>query len=200
VRIGRRALLRTWAVGSPLVFVLSGCGQAAERARPTSTAAAIPEMDRWRQEALGILTDTRTTLRTFDTYHAFRSSTASSSSLTLPSELVWDPPTGAAWDEATHVTRGVRGRSEQLFLAVTTARIDPSAWREQRTAADAAHELLDLADMLGAYRGRLDVTGPGDASQALGLLDRAWAQWDTAAARWGLSRAESIGCGSPSRL
>ncbi len=121
-------------------------------------------------------------------------STAAQSGARQANELVWDPPTSATWDEATHVTRGLRGRAQQLFESVTTTKIDPSLWREQRRLADATHDLLDLGDALGAYRNRVDVLPPGDAGNALSLLDRAWAQWDTAAARWGISRAESIDC------
>jgi hypothetical protein len=140
-------------------------------------------------------------LRTFDVFQAFRVSTATESRMRLGSELEWDPPTSAAWDEATHVTQGLRGRAEHLFLSVTSSRIDPSLWREQRSLADAVHDLVDLGDALSAYRSRVAVLAPGDASSALGLLDQAWAQWDTAAVRWGLSRAEPIECAAaPPRL
>ena len=154
------------------------------------------DVDRWNQEAQGILSDVLQTLRTFDDFQAFRASTASGSSMRLASELAWDAPTSAAWDEATHVSRGVHGRADQLFTVVTTSRIDSNQWRTQRTLADATHDLLDLGDALGAYRDRVDALSPGDASGALSLLNTAWAQWDAAAARWGTSRAESIGCGS----
>jgi hypothetical protein len=77
---------------------------------------------------------------------------------------------------------------------VTTTKIDPSLWREQRRLADATHDLLDLGDALGAYRNRVDVLPPGDADNALKLLDQAWAQWDSAAARWGIARAQPIDC------
>jgi hypothetical protein len=159
-----------------------------------SVGIGAPEFDRWNQEAQGILSDVRQTLRTFDSFQAFRASTASDSNARLPNELAWDPPTGAAWDEATHVTRGLHGRADQLFQAVTTASVDPGLWREQRQLADATRDLLDLGDVLGAYRDRLDVLPPGDASSALGLLDRAWAQWDATAARWGISRSEPMPC------
>jgi hypothetical protein len=160
------------------------------------TLAPPPDVDRWTLEAQGILSDVLQTLRTFDDFQAFRVSTATNSNLRLASELTWDAPTSAAWDEATHVTRGLHGRADQLFTIVTTARIDPNQWRSQRTLADATHDLLDLGDALGAYRDRVDSLSPGDASGALPLLNTAWAQWDAAAARWGTGRAESIACGS----
>ena len=176
-------------------LALAACGRVQPRQRqPTLLPARPAEMDRWLQEARGILSDVLESLRTFDTFQAFRASTAPNTSTRLPSELMWDPPTSAAWDEATHVTRGVHGRAEQLFNAVTTTRLDASLWRQQREAADATHELLDLSEALAAYRDRIDALPPGDAASALGLLDRAWARWETTAARWGVARAELVGC------
>jgi hypothetical protein len=81
-----------------------------------------------------------------------------------------------------------------LFKSVTTTRIDPSLWREQRKTADATHDLMVLGEALAAYRDRIDMLPPGDANNALRLLDQAWAQWDTTAARWGVGRAEAISC------
>jgi hypothetical protein len=104
---------------------------------------------------------------------AFRVSTATKSSARLHAELVWDPPTSAAWDEATHNTRGLRERADLLFTAVTTARIDPNLWRDQRSLGQATHNLLDLANALGAYRDRVGGMPPGDGSAALALLDKA---------------------------
>lgn len=142
-----------------------------------------------------MLSDGLLTLRTFDVFAAYRVSSAEESSLRLPSGLAWDPPTSTAWDEATHVARGLHARADQLFQAVTTTQIDPSLWRQQRALADATHDLLDLGDGLLAYRDRIDGLPPGDASGALGLLERVWGLWETAAARFGLSRSEPIGCG-----
>ncbi len=163
-------------------------------AAPTPVPAA--DGDRWTQEAHSILSDVLQSLRTFDDFQAFRVSTAAESSTRLASELTWDAPTSAAWDEATHVSRGVHGRADQLFRMVTTARMDPNAWRTQRALADATHDLLDLSDALSAYRDRVDALPPGDASGALPLLKTAWERWDSAATRWGISHAESIRCGS----
>ena len=140
-----------------------------------------------------MLSDALRSLRTFDVFAAYRISRGESS-LKLASELAWDPPSSSAWDEATHVTHGLHGRADQLYQAVTTAQIEESLWREQRTLAAGAHDLLDLGDALGAYRNRIDGLGPGDASGALDLLDRAWSQWESTAARFGVSRSESISC------
>jgi hypothetical protein len=142
-----------------------------------------------------MLSDARQSLRTFDVFQAFRASTASRSESQPRYELTWDPPTGAAWDDATHVTRGLRGRADQLFQAITAATVDPDLWRERRDMADASRQLLDLGDALQAYRERLDVIGPGAAVSALDPLERAWAQWDSVAARFGLERSEAIACG-----
>src|SRR6266851_3905597 len=185
--IGRRLFLF-----SCLATTATACARTAPRP-PAPTAVALPaDFASWNQEARGILSDGLETLRAFDVFQAFRVSTAAQSS----TELAWDPPTSAAWNEATHVTRGLHGRAQQLLESVTTTKIDPSLWREQRRLADATHDLLDLGDALGAYRKRIDILPPGDAASALGLLDQAWAQWDTAAARWGIARAEPIDCGS----
>jgi hypothetical protein len=141
-----------------------------------------------------MLSDSLEALRTFDVFAAYRASSAPESSLRSPSALARDPPTSAAWDGATHVTRGLRSRANQLSVAVTTASIDQTFWREQRRLADAVPDLLDLGDALIALRDRIDRLAPGDGSAALGLLDQAWAQWERTAARWGVSRSEAIGC------
>ncbi len=141
-----------------------------------------------------MVTDALTTLRTFDVFAAYRVSATPSSGLRLPSMLAWDPPTGAAWDDATHISRGLHDRANQLFVAISTASVDTSLWRTQREMADATHDLINLGDALQAYRDRLDGLPPGDASGPLDLLDGAWTRWDMVAGRWGMSRAELIGC------
>src|SRR5260370_37185127 len=118
----------------------AACSRVAAARPPVATGVLPAEFDRWNQEAQGILSDGLQTLRTFDDFQAFRASAG----------LAWDPPTGAAWDEATHVARGLHGRAEQLFRGVTTATLEPTVWREQRALADATHNLLDLGDALGA--------------------------------------------------
>jgi hypothetical protein len=141
-----------------------------------------------------MVNDSLGTLRTFEVFAAYRAAGATDSDQHPPSTLAWDPPTSAAWDEATHVARGLHGRADQLVQAITTAQIDPSTWREQRALADQVHDLLEVGDALSAYRDRIDRIAPGDAAGALGLLDRAWLQWEAAATRFGLSRSEGIGC------
>jgi hypothetical protein len=190
VLIRRRSLFLSAAV-----LFATACARATPRAA-APTLAPPPDVDPWNQEARGILADVLRTLRTFDDFQAFRVSTTNDSSMRLASELAWDAPSSAAWDEATHVTRGLHGRADQLFAVVTTARIDANLWRSRRTLAEATHDLLDLSDAMGAYRDRVDGMPPGDASGALALLNAAWAQWEAAAADWGVSRAESIKCWS----
>ncbi len=153
-----------------------------------------PDFSRWQREGMAILSDGVETLRTFEDFHAFRTSTAAQSDRRLPSELTWDAPTSAAWDEATHVARGLHGRADQLFQAVTTATVDPSAWREQRAMADTVTRMLDFGDALLEYRNRVELLPPGDASGALSLLDRAWGVWEDVAGRLGVSRAELLSC------
>jgi hypothetical protein len=179
---------------SGLGLVVGACARVTPR---PSTAQATPgaDFDGWRQEAQGMLSDALQALRTFDGFHAFRVSTAAESGMRLAAELAWDAPTSAAWDEATHVARGTRSRAEQLFVAVTSARVGSDLWREQRAMADRASDLVDLGTALNTYRDRLDRAG-GDATGALAQLEQVWAQWDGAATRWGISRAEPIGCGA----
>src|SRR5207248_5260676 len=172
------------------------CARVAQRPTAPETPASIPELDAWSTEARGMLSDALQALRTYDDFAAYRISGAAESGMRMPSMLAADPPTSAAWDEATHVTRGLRGRADQLLQGVTKTQIDANLWREQRTLADATNDILDLADALLAYRQRIDRLPPGDASGALGLLDSAWAQWEAVATRFGLSRSEPIACSS----
>jgi len=189
VRIARRHLL-----ASSLVLLVAACREPAPD-RPTPVPAPlVPEFSRWSREAMAIVSDGIETLRTFEDFHAFRVSTAAQSDRRLPSELVWDAPTSAAWEEATHVARGLHGRADQLFQAVTRATVDPSAWRQQRSMADTVHVMLDFGDTLLEYRNRVELLPPGDASGALPLLDKAWAQWEDVAGRLGVSRAELLSC------
>ena len=137
-----------------------------------------------------MLSDALGTLRTFEVFVAFRIGVANRD------QPAWDPPTSAAWEEATHVAHGLHGRAEQMFQRITTAQVDAAFWRQRRELAEAANDLLDLGAALAAYRTRVDYLGVGDdGSGTWDLLDRAWQQWDTSAARWGLSRAEPIACG-----
>ena len=185
---------RGFLLGAVVGLGATACGRGVA-ARPTvqPSLSTPAEMVAWNTEAQAMLLDTLKTLRTFEVFVAYRVSSAAESSLRLPSALSWDPPSSAAWDEATRVARSMRGRAEQLFVAVTNARVDPDVWREQRAIADETSDLLDLGAALTACRDRLDRAG-GDATGALAQLDQVWAQWDASAARWGLSRSESIGC------
>ena len=172
----------------------TACGRAiANRPTPQPNQGAPAEFGAWTTEAQAMLSDSLEALRTLDVFAAYRASRAAESNQGRAAGLAWDPPTSAAWDEATHVARGLRGRANQLFLAVTTASIDQTFWREQRRLADAVPDLLDLGDALVALRDRIDRLSPDDGSAGLGLLDQAWAQWEKTAARWGLSRSEAIG-------
>jgi hypothetical protein len=139
-----------------------------------------------------MLSDALKTLQTFDIFQAFRVGSATESGARLASELAWDPPIGADWNAASRVARSLHGRADQLFLGVSNAHIDPSLWRQQRSAADSAHVLIDLGDALQAYRDRVDRLPSGDAAGALLLLDRAWSLFQTAAERWGTDRGEII--------
>ena len=176
-------------------LLASACARVAPRAAPPPAQATTPELDAWNTEAQAMLSDALQTLRTFDVYAAFRVTTApGDSGQRPPSSLMWDPPTSAAWDEANHVTRGLHGRADQLFQAITKAQIDPARWREQRALADATHDLQDLGDALQAYRARIDALPPGDASASFKLLDSAWTLWEVIAGRFGVSRGEQIEC------
>jgi hypothetical protein len=186
--VRRRVLLGLLVTGATSACLPSGPTQR----EPTPTSSALT--DSWRASALGIVSDALTTLRTFDVFAAYRVSATPSSGLRLPSMLAWDPPTGAAWDDATHVSRGLHDRANQLFVAISTASLDSTLWRTQREMADATHDLIDLGNALQAYRDRLDGLPPGDASGPLDLLDRAWTRWDSVAGRWGMSRGEPIAC------
>src|SRR5579884_3596304 len=183
-RLSRRGLL----VGGSALLLATACRQPSPRPAPTTEAAPLADLDKWSHEAAGLLQDAIDSLRTFDTFHAFRLSTVAADG----QPLSWDPPTSAAWNDATHVARSSHGRASSLFQAISTARVDPSQWRDLRAAAEHAHGLIDLADALAAYRDRVDQLPPGDALQALPLLEQAWSLWDNVAAPWGFTRAEPI--------
>lgn len=189
----RRALLRLAGL-----LLAGACVRPADRAAPSPVApqSLPPEFDTWNREAQGMLSDALKSLRTFDVFMAFRATAATDAASRTSPELDWDPPTSADWNEATHVAQGLQARADQLFQAVSTAHLDASLWREQRTLAEGCRALVDLGAALAAYRQRVDVLPPGNARDAVDPLDRAWAQWTDSAARWGLSRAEPIGCAS----
>jgi hypothetical protein len=182
-----------------LASILACAAAACARPVPRPARAALdeggPEFERWNREATAILSDAHETLQTFEVFTAFRVAMAEQSERRSATELAWDPPSGAAWDEAIHVSKGMHGRTEQLFLAVSAAQLDPGRWRQQRDLADATHDLIELGDALGAYLTRVErLTPRSDGTEAWPLLDGAWQRWDANAARWGVSRAELIGC------
>ncbi|MBV9581199.1 MAG: hypothetical protein JO057_21670 [Chloroflexi bacterium] len=195
LRTHRRAFLH----GIVVALAAGACTQISQQqaAPDEPTATTTPQLDAWHADARGILQDGLRALRTFDDFVAYRVSTTPSSGMRSAAELVWDPPTGAAWDDATHVAHGMHGRADQLFQAITTTQVDQSVWREQRAIADIAVDIRGVGDALAMYRDRLDELAPGDTSGVLSLLDRAWTQWAAAAARLGLSRTEAIACAAP---
>src|SRR5690348_12804487 len=172
-----------------LTAFAAACARISPRVDPTP-ATHTSETDAWQATGQAVLADALTTLRTFEDFAAYRVSlTPNPSEQKAVSTLAWDPPTGAAWDNATNVSRGLRDRANQLFQAISTANVDPAVWRTQRDMAEASHDLMDVGDAMRAYRGRLDRLTPGDAMGALELLDAAWARWETEAPRWGMARA-----------
>jgi len=184
---------RTILLASLAAFA-SGCTRLVPRSVPTAVPVGA-EFEPWNREARAILSDGLETLRTFEAYAAFRVSTADQSERRAPTDLAWDPPSNADWTEATHVARGLHGRAEQLEQRVSTATVDPVTWRQQRDLAAWTHELVDLGDMLKAYRDRIDRLPVGsDATQLWSALDAVWQRWDTSAAHWGVSRAEPVVC------
>ena len=193
MQVSRRHLLVTM-----LGLVSWACTQPPPRPAAPTSAAPPAEFGVWDREAKAILSDALETLQTFENFAAFRLAAARESERRSANELAWDPPPSRAWDESTHVARGLHNRAEQLFLAVSKTALDASAWREQRDLAQWTHDLLDLGDALDAFRVRVGYLAPdGDGAAAWEVLDRAWARFDATAAHWGVSRAEPIGCGSP---
>jgi hypothetical protein len=175
---------------------LAACVRPAPRApAPTESPERPAEFSAWEREAKAILSDALQTLRTFEDFLAFRLTFAAQTDRRATSELAWDPPSGRAWDEATHVARGLRGRSEQLFQQVSQRVVDAAAWREQRDMAANASALRDLGDALDDFRVRTQyLAAAGDGTAAWEVLDRAWARYDASAAQWGTGRAELIAC------
>src|SRR5215207_1968002 len=132
MRLRRRSLFSIL-----LVATVAACARPAPRLS-SPVQDSLPERQRWNQEARGILSDALETLRTFEIYAAFRVGMADQA------QLAWDPPTNAEWNEVTHVSRGLHGRAEQLFLQVSTSQVDPTFWRERRDLAEATNGFLEL--------------------------------------------------------
>ena len=184
LRFGRRQFL----AGASAWALMTGCARPAARATPEPVTIPNEQRAAWEQEAHAVLSDAIDTLRTFDILVAYRSSRGRDSG----PELTWDPPLTADWQEAAHVTTGMRGRADHLLQAIGSASIDPSAWRERRDIAAAAHDLLDLADALGACRERVEAGA--DEGETARMLDATWTRWDQVASRWNITRAEPIAC------
>jgi hypothetical protein len=185
---------RQLILGAVTALAANACARVPERAKSPSTPLAAPELEAWRTEAAGLAQDGLQALREFEVFAAYRVSTTSGSNRRSASELVWDPPSGADWEAATHVSRSLRARADQLFQSITTAQVDTSIWREQRELADIAYGIGDVGDALAAYRDRVDWLPPGDATAAMALLDNAWGKWELTAGRLRLGRAEPITC------
>src|SRR5215468_11274152 len=109
LRTNRRGLL----CGVLAAFAASACLRVPEPLAAPRGSATTPELDNWQAGARGMLLDALQTLRTFDSFAAFRVSTTGSSGMRSPAELAWDPPPGAAWDDASHVAHGLHGRADQ---------------------------------------------------------------------------------------
>ena len=177
-----------------VALVATGCARVAPRA-PVPTPTAPAEFGPWRREAREILSDALETLRAFEDFAAFRVSTAAATARRAATDLSWDPPGSGLWAEALHVSEGLAGRADQLFLRVLNAQLDRSLWREQREMADQANELVTLGEALNAYRGTLERLPPrSDGTDAWAALDRLWASWTACAGQWNVSRTESISC------
>ena len=116
--LSRRGLLvAVWAG-----FAASACARVAPRPPALEAPDSTPELDAWTTEARGMLSDALQALRTFDVFAAYRVSAAAQSGMRLPAMLAADPPTSAAWDEATqsHVYR----RDLDLAIAGETSAMD----------------------------------------------------------------------------
>src|ERR1051326_9135044 len=145
---------RAFLVGALGTLLASACARIPAPPVRSTSPTSTPALDGWRTQAFSMLNDSLETLRTFESFAAYRVAAAEQSDYRLPSTLAWDPPSGVAWDEATHVARGLHGRADQLVQAITGAQINPELWREKRLLADQVHDLLDVGDMLGAFRDR----------------------------------------------
>jgi len=196
---GTAVLSRRGLLTAISTLVVTACGRITQRPQPQAPPPTPIQFDTWSNEARNILQDALETLQTFETYAAFRLSLADQTDKRSEYDLAWDPPATVAWNEATHVARGLHGRAEKLFKSVTATQLDPGVWREQRDMSEWTHDLQDLGDELDAYRTRVDRLAPNSDGTAMwDLLDRAWARWDASAGHWGLSRAEQIACATPS--
>jgi hypothetical protein len=185
-------LSRRLFVSAVLVGGAAACVRSAERQEPaqpappgTDTTAA------WGEQATALLSDTLAGLRVCDTYAAYRLSAAARGS-TAP---IWDPPTSTEWAVTQQQASALRQRADELFQTIANARVDSSVWRQRRSQAAGAHELIDAVDGLHAYLDRANHFAPdGDGTGGLDLLKTAWSHWDAAAQAWAMDRTEHITC------
>jgi hypothetical protein len=178
-----------------VVAVLAGgaaaCVRPAEREEPTPAPAASDETSAWTTQATSVVADTLAALRVCDSYAAYRLSAGAGGS----TEPIWDPPTTSEWTSTQQQASALRQRADQLFQTIANARVDSSVWRERRSQAAGAHELIDAVDALTAYLERANhFAADGDGSGGLDLLKSAWSHWDAAAQAWGMDRTEHITC------
>jgi len=183
-----------------LLGLLAATGAACARpdlsTRQVQQPARLPDQDTWEAEARAILLAALDTLRTLETFAAFRISRSADTGQRTASELDWDPPTHAAWAGATALARSLPMRASQLEHTVATSAPEPRLWRERRAFAESAHGILDAVNAVAAYRAAVDGLGPdGPGTAVLGLLDRAWAMCRAEAATWGVETAEMLGSG-----
>jgi hypothetical protein len=184
--LSRRLFVLSLVAGATAACVRPAGGQAPPQAEPDSEDVAA-----WREPAAPVLADTLAALRVCDTYAAYRASASARGS----SEPIWDPPTSTEWAATQQQATVLRQRADQLFQTIANARVDSSVWRERRSQAAGAHELIDAVDGLHAYLDRANhFAADGDGSGGLELLKTAWSHWDAAAQAWGIDRAEHITC------
>jgi hypothetical protein len=184
--LSRRLFVLSVVAGAAAACVRPAGGQTPPQAPPDSDEVAA-----WSEQATPILADTLAALRVCDTYAAYRASASARGS----SEPIWDPPTSSEWAATQQQASVLRQRADQLFQTIANARVDSSAWRERRSQAAGAHELIDAVDGLHAYLERANHFAPdGDGSGGLDLLKTAWSHWDAAAQAWAMDRTEHITC------
>ena len=169
----------------------AACVRPAEVQAPSQAPPNSDELVAWSDQAAPVLADALAALRVCDTYAAYRASASAGGSR----EPIWDPPTSTEWAATQQQAGALRQRADQLFQTIANARVDSGVWRERRTQAAGAHELIDAVDALHAYLERANhFAADGDGSGGLDLLKTAWSHWDAAAQAWGMDRTEHIAC------
>ena len=115
---------RQFVFGSLVALAAGACVRVAERPAAPPTPTSSPELDGWTAQAQAMLSDALKTLRTFDVFAAYRVSINPESGLRFASELTWDPPTGAAWDNAStkNVHTGFTGQEHDPEIGLINMR------------------------------------------------------------------------------